>query len=261
MAKADLGKTFSRAVGCGKSLKRMFPFFIVNLIYLAALMLSLDAFFSLLRAGVSGPVAIVQFLSTAVVFFAFLVVMFFVNIYLQGGLIDNARSYWSRKEVPFGKSLRAARPSYFSLVGATILTVIISVVLLIIPLVGWLFSFIASWMFIVVSPAVVVSKKRAVASLRESYHIFMKNKLQTFLFWLVLIVLSIVFVILAFVPLFISAFPALASVPAVGFTAAFKANIALLAIGSIVTAFLLSFVTVFAESAKTFYYLQARGRK
>lgn len=261
MAKADLGKTFSRAVGCGKSLKRMSPFFIVNLVYLAAFLLLLDAFFSLLRAGLSGPVAIVQFLSTVVVLFAFLAVMFFVNLYLQGGLIENARQYWSRKDVAFGKSLKAASPRYFSLMGATILTVIISVVLLIIPLVGWLFALIASWMFIVAPPAVVVSKKSAVASLRESYHIFMKNKLQTFLFWLVLIVLNIVFVILAFVPLFIAALPVLASVSAVGFITAFKANIVLLVIGGIITAFLLAFVTVFSESAKTFYYLQARGRK
>jgi hypothetical protein len=44
-----------------------------------------------------------------------------------------------------------------------------------------------------------------------------------------------------------------------GALAAFKANILMLFAGSLITVFLFCYVTVFSESAKTFYYMSVKG--
>ena len=81
---ADLGATFSKAFGCAKSLKRMTPFFIVNIIYLVAIVLAMGAFLSFLGAALtSGAAALMTLLTAGLALFAFLIVISLVNLYLQ----------------------------------------------------------------------------------------------------------------------------------------------------------------------------------
>ncbi|MBI3190867.1 hypothetical protein HYZ41_04145 [archaeon] len=261
MARANIGKAIGTAISCGASLKRMFPFFVVNLIYLVTIAAFFDAAATFLKDAASGEfVKIFAFLPNLAMVAIVFIIMFFVSLFLQAGLVDNARNYWNKKEVKFGKSLKTVRPMYISLVGASILVVVISLILNIVSLIGWLLSLVASWFFIVVTQSVILSKKNAVSALEDSYNVFMKNKWQTFAFWLVLVVLSVVFSVLAFVPVLLAALPALAAASTIGFIAAFKANFSLFIIGGIVSSFFLAFVTTFSESAKTFYYMQVKKR-
>jgi hypothetical protein len=263
MAKADIGKSIGTAISCGASLKRIFPFFLVNLVFLVVIAAFFDNAVSFMSSVVMKTISFADVMTIVPAVLSISVVsivLFFVTVYFEAGLADNARNFWLRKEVSFRKSLKSIKPTYVSLVGATILVVLISMILNFIPFVGWILAIIVSWLFLFVMPAVVISKNDAVGGLEDSYKIFMKNKLRTFAFWLVLIVISGVFSILAFVPLFIAALPAFAAVPAVGFIAALKANFALLIVGGVISSFLLGYVKVFSESAKTFYYIQSKKK-
>ena len=107
----------------------------------------------------------------------------------------------------------------------------------------------------------MIGKKGAVDSLKESWNIFMAQKLNTFLFWLLLLIIGGVLFMLAFIPVFIAAWPVFAAILTGGVFAAIQANIVALFIGGVITAFLLSFVTVFMQAATTFFYAQAKKGK
>ncbi len=261
MAEADLGKTFSQAFNCAKSLKRMAPFFIVNIVYLVALVLMLGSLLAFLSAAlIAGAAALLTLFTAGLALLGFLVIMAFINLYLQAGVMDNAYSFWQKKEISFGKSLQNARPRYLSLLGATILYTIIVMLVNLIPFVGWIIGLVLSWGFIVYAPAAVIGKKGAVDSLKDSWAIFSAQKLNTFLFWLLLMIIGGVLFMLAFIPVFIAALPALAAIYTGGVLAAIQANVTALFVGGVITAFLLSFVTVFMQSALTFYYAQAKKK-
>ena len=260
---ADLGKIFSKAFSCGLSFKRILPFFILGFVSLLIIFASAESFIIFMKEVVASKATGIMFFShiasIAVIILAFFVVIFLVYIYFVGGLIDNVKNYWSGKEVKFMASLKAAKPLYFSLLLATIFVGIISGILGSIPFIGFLFSIVLSWLFLVYQPSVIASGKNAVESIRESYSIFMENKLQTLLFWAVLIIVSLVFIIFALIPLILSAIPAFVMMKSAGALAAFKANILILFAGSLITVFLFCYVTVFSESAKTFYYMSVKG--
>jgi hypothetical protein len=260
-SKADLEKTFGKSFGCSRTLKRIAPFFLVNLIFLATVIAALNGIVSALGTTPLRPFTLsvlFSFLPVVIGAGVVIIILFFVYLYFQSGIISNAGSFWSGREVKFTQSLRDARPKYPSLVGAAIITGIIVLFLSLVPLVGWLLSIIVSWFFVVYAPSVIVGRKGVVSSIQESYDIFMSRKLDTFLFWLLLAVLSAVFTLLAFIPLFIVAVPTILSIPALGLIGAFQANSLIIAIGGIITAFFLAFVTVFTESARTFYYIQVK---
>ncbi len=262
--KADFGNIFGKAFGCAWSLKRMLPFFVVNLVILAGLLAFLDrgiGFFESLVLKTATIESVMTFVPVALALFLGLIVVFFIMLYLQAGLVDNARNFYNKKEISFAKSLTAIRPKYMSVVGATLLTVLVAFILGSIPFIGFIFALVISWMFLVYMPSIIIGSKRAVDSVRDSYMVFMDNKMQTFLFWLLLTIMGLVLLVLALIPAGLSILPVILSGTKIGILAALKSNISLLAVGGIISAFCLAYVQVFQESAKAFYYIEVKKKK
>lgn len=260
----DLGEIFSKAISCGFSFKRILPFFIISLVFIFMIFASAESFISLAKASENKDVQMsmmVSFVPSIFLMILVFVIAMFVYIYFICGLIDNAKKFWSKKEVSFMDSLKAAKPFYFSLLLATLLVGIISGFLGMIPFFGTLLTIILSWLFLVYQQSIIIGKKKVIASLEDSYNIFMENKFQTILFWIIIVIVSMVFFILAIAPFIISAMPAMIMMSSIGALAAFRANMLLLLIGAFCSGFLVSFVIVFSESAKTFYYMQVTKKK
>ncbi len=263
MAKADLGKIFGRAVRCAAAPKRILPFFVVNLVYLIAILSFFNVAMTFIESAVMKTLSmgmVLGILPYALAFIVLFVVMYFVLLYVQASIIDNARNYWKNKEVKFSASMRNIRPSYISYIGVQILVGIIAFVATSIPLFGGILALIVSWLFVVAGPSVIVSKKSAADALRDSYDIFMRNKWQTFLFWLALVILSGIFALIALLPVLFVVLSTVAGSASVGVLAALTSSMTSLAVAGIITALLLAFVIAFSASAKTFYYMQVKKK-
>jgi len=259
--KPSIGASIGAALRCAASPKRVVPFFAVNLVYLLMIVALFDSLSALIVAASTHTLTgglIVQFVPAFAAAVLVVVVMFFVSLYFKAGLMDNAGNFWRKKEVKFSQSLRSIRPMYLSFVGSAILAGVISGIFSLIPIVGALISLVLSWLFFLTIPSVILGKKDAVGSLQESYHIFMKEKWQTFLMWLSVVVLVVLLALVALIPLAVFGLPAILAIRAVGVIAAIRANMGLLVIGGIISSYLLAYMTVFSESAKAFYYVQVK---
>lgn len=275
--KADLGKTISAAVHYSAMPKRMLPFFILTLPYVAAFLLLIDNIVSLISILATGNIGVIfnliGFLIGIVVMF---VVVFLIDLYIKTLAVENSKQYWNSKT---GQTHEAAmhrllsrekasvKGSYLSALGATIIVGLIAGAVSFIPFIGVLLAIIISLYFFAYLPSVVM--KKSINGLSDSIRIFSQNKFETFAFWIVLTILHTVFFALALIPAFVAVFAVagsaiLAALTGSGISGALlavKSNILIIAIGFIISAFLLAFATLFDISFRTFYYLQMQPKE
>jgi hypothetical protein len=109
------------------------------------------------------------------------------------------------------QSMAAARNRYANVIVALVITTLITMALMFIPIIGIAFAIIVSWFFIFLIPIIVVWGEDAVSSIRTGYNLFMENKLNVFLYWLIL---NIIALIIIFAALIIALGSLLASIPA-----------------------------------------------
>src|SRR3989344_4628718 len=261
--KADMGKTVSMAMHYSAKPKRMLPFFILMLPFLAAVLLMLNQVSTIIPALVSGNVsAIFGLLGYVAVFAVIFVVVSLIDIYLKTLVVENSKQYWSGNDRLLSREKAAVKGAYFSALAASIIVALVIMAVSFIPFIGGLLSIIISLYFFTFFPAVVM--KKSVNGLSDSTSVFSKSKLETFVFWIVLSILTAVFSILSFIPALIAILASLGSaistiITGGGMLAALsslQSNILILAIGGIITAFLFSFAVLFDASSRPFYYLQ-----
>ena len=271
-----LGKIFSKAWTYSLDWKRIAPFFILLVPYLilfAAFADSALGFFAqygMLSATKTLPL---NFTFTLASFFLLLIavsiLVFFVDLYARGVIIENSRTFYAGKKVSLHRSMAGMKGRFFSLVGAVLVITLIAGGLGSIPFVGWIFGIVLSWVFLVVLQSVVVSKKGVIDSIKDSYGVFMMRKWDVFVFWLLLGLITVVMMVVAVIPLLIAAWPviaALLSYMALGGSGpsvlgAIKENLAQIFVGGLVSAFLLGFMEVFKTSATTFFYTEVKKKK
>ncbi|MBI4162097.1 MAG: hypothetical protein HY513_00310 [Candidatus Aenigmarchaeota archaeon] len=267
--KSDFGKTISSAIKYSAVPKRMLPFFILLLPYIAALILFLDNAGVIIQAFLTRNIgSIASLLGFALGFVILAVIIGLMTLWLNTLVVENSKRYWqgSTKRL-LSEERKAVKGTFLNAFIGTVAVAVISMIVSMIPFVGWLLGIIIGLMFFAYLPASVLNRTNG---LKESYEIFMENKLETFAFWIVLAVISLVFIAIALIPALIALmaaaggalFTALAA--GSGFTgvfAAIKSHLVIVAIGGIISAFLFSFVTLFDTSAKTMYYLQMAGKK
>ncbi len=267
--KSDFGKTFSSAIKYAAEPKRILPFFILLLPYLAVFLLMIDNAGTIIQAIVARNVgAIMSLIGFALGFVVLAIIIGLITLWLNTLVVENSKRYWqgSMKRL-LSEERKAVKGTFFNAFIGTVVVVIISMIVSMVPFIGGILGIIIGLMFFAYLPAAVLNKTNG---LRESYDLFMNNKLETFVFWIVLAVISIVFVVIAFIPALIALMVAAggslftALMTGSGFTAVFaaiKSNLLIVAIGGIISAFLLSFVTIFDTAAKTMYYLQMAAKK
>src|SRR3989344_7354467 len=236
--KSDFGKTFASAIKYAAKPKRMLPFFILLLPYVAAFLLLIDNASAVIQALITKNFAF--FLSMIGFAFGFIVIttiVGLVTLYFNTLVVENSRRYWQGSAHRFlSEERKAVKGTFFNALVATIAVTVISFIASMIPFIGGILGIIVGLIFLTYLPACVLNKRHG---LQESYAIFMNNKLETFVFWIVLGIISMIFVIIAFVPvlitLFIAAGGSLTTIftAGTGFSAVFtaiKANLLIVAI-------------------------------
>lgn len=201
----DFGKVFEKAFKFAFSANRMLPIFILGM----ALVVMITGFIAFMFI----PAVMSMILSYVVIGFFMLLVLALIYIFYITALVDNAKKYWKGKNVSLFKSTGVAKDRYANVIVAILITTIITMALMFIPIIGFVFAIIVSWFFIFIIPIIVVWGDDAVSSIRTGYNLFMENKLTVFLYWLILNVIVLIIVLAA---LIIALGSLLASIPAFG---------------------------------------------
>jgi uncharacterized membrane protein (DUF485 family) len=152
--------------------KRWVPIFALDLIIFSIFIIFALSNVGFLQSlvGTPNPATIMTMIGLFVGAFALMVVWVLTRLWVTGAVIHQ-----SYKPKEFHKSWGIACRKYPAMFGATVIVVIISIVLGIIPLVGSLLSAIASVIFFFFLQSVIVGRKGITGSLHESWYIFFKN--------------------------------------------------------------------------------------
>jgi len=178
------------------------------------------------------------------------------------------------------KGFDAVKGKYLSLLGATIIFFLIvmaaSMVIGIIEaaiqtsFINTLVSVIISMILMLYVPSIMLNKKSAIDSLKESYNIFMKNKVEVILFWILSTVINLVILGIALIPVVIALLPVISSViqmfaanditmlPSIFMSV--QQSIPLLAVAGVISAAIIAYMSVFQEAAKTFFYISVKKK-
>ncbi len=264
----DFGKIFGKALRYAFSFDKMLPFFVIDLMIVVSILVFLN---SLINAALyfggdfsslplAGQASVVSFLSTIFVFIIIIIVLAMIQLFFSGAIADNARLSYGKKEQHITSSFAAVKKRYWSIVGATVLTGLISFAVNIVPFIGWLISFIVSWFFIFIVQAVIISNKGAVDALKDSYKLFMKNKLDVIVFWLLLAIIGFLIFLIALVPITIVLLPIIVSAKTLSAMALIKSSMPLILICGVILSAFLAYMNVFQEAARTFFYLNVKKK-
>lgn len=266
----DFGKIFSKAFYYSFSFNRVLPFFIVNVIMISSILYFLDYLIDIIPLISAGYMSAMGIVSTSILFILIYIALAMVNLFISGAVTDNARLSWEKKEKSITASFGIAKKKYLSILGASLIAAIISSLVTVIPYIGWLAAIVVSWIFLFIIPSIIVSNKKAVDALRDSYEIFIKQKFNVFLFWLLLVIIVLaVFTVFVIIPVILLAMPVLTQmIPATVDNTAIsdseifmdflRENIGIFYIAGIFIAAVLAYLSVLQDSAKAFFYMSVK---
>ncbi len=262
---ADFGKAFGEAFRYAWSPRKVLPFFVIGLIILVTLLFTAKAVITVYPTFQShGQIASSFYFIQIILIDAFVfLIVGFACVYFKGAIIDNSRHFYSGKNKELNYNNASAK--YLSVLGAVVLAAIIAALAGMIPILGIALMIIVSWLFFYVMQAVMISDETATGSLKKSYAVFMENKLNTILFWILLAIISFAIFLVALIPLMMGALPAIAALAKgasiTTIMIAIENNLYALFAGGVVTVAILSYLIVFETSAKTFFYMQLVKQK
>ena len=187
----DYAKALRKGLKFGIEPKRWLQFFIVDIVFiLIALGIGFTTIPQLLALMQSTPQSIdaaMSMASLAGYFVALFVVWILIRLWLAGSMI---RQSFKESEM-ISKSLKFGANKYLSILLATIIVAVISIIVGIVPYVGWIFSIIIALVFFFFMQGIVVDKMGFATTLESSWKIFKKKPLQVFISWLLITIVTL----------------------------------------------------------------------
>jgi hypothetical protein len=255
---------FGRAFQYSANLNRILPFFILNLIVVVVGFVSIDSLINLIPFFAKGlsPATATALLGIGLVLIVFFAVILLAILFFYGTIIDNASK---KRQKPLSDSYDYVKTRYLSMLGATIVAILLTTVNYVIPFVGWIVATVFSWFFVFVLQFAIIKKADAFSSLKQSYQMFMNNKCDVFLFWLILSLVVALLFYASLIPVAIALWLVIMNILSIGtnsltLIASIKANMIVIFIGAVISAFFLSYISVFKVSATTFFFLSKQKK-
>ena len=197
---------------------------------------------------------------TMIQFFAWM----FVGIAVAGLLMLYAilmftHNYANQKSLR--KSAGFAVSNYPRFLAVTIVTVLISAIVSMVPFIGIILSIITGLMFFFTIQEVAAGSRFS-NSIRNSYDMFMKKKLDTFITFILTGVISGVIILVFAIPLFAVGMSVVFSALSGGaLTQALAANMAGIVISCLILLAGFTFATLFTNSVRTDVYAQLKKKR
>ena len=186
-------KSISEGFKLAISAKRIIPFLIINLIVFYSLTIFLGQIISF--ATLSGnPLALLSSLGMYIILF---IIMALIDLWITGAITHQAK--YPNKSLM--DSFRYSTSKYLVIFASTILVGIIAVILSLPQYIGWLLALIWTLIIFYLYPAIIIGGKGAIGSFKETWNVFKKFPLETFVTWLLIGIISIIIVAVFTVPM------------------------------------------------------------
>lgn len=184
-------KALRKGLNFGIEPKRWLQFLIVDIVFmLIAIGIGFTTIPQLLALMQSTPQSIesaMTLASLAGYFVVLFVVWILIRLWLAGSMI---RQSVKEKET-ISKSLKFGANKYLSILLATIIVAVISIIVSVVPYVGWIFSIIVALVFFFFMQGIVVDNLGFATTLESSWKVFKKKPLQVFISWLLITIVTL----------------------------------------------------------------------
>lgn len=177
------------------SVKRILPYLIMNLIMAYILI----GFFRDVANIIMTEVGIPSLLLSLGIYLPTFIIIGLIHLWIKGAIIDQARYFPREKSLI--KSFEYSTSKYLTIFCAAILYVILAMIVSFPPYIGAFLSFILSLALYYLYPAIMVDKRGCIKSFKRSYKVFLKYPLETFVTWLVVVVISFIIIGIFTLPL------------------------------------------------------------
>ena len=168
-------------------MKRLIPYIIVDLVVFYMIINFFSGFLGMIR---SGDFSVLRFLLSLGLLVPAFIIIGLAQIWINGAMVDQAR-YFPR-ERSLTKSFKYSTSRYLSLLCALVIYGIINGFLSMPRYIGTILVFVFSLVMYYIYPAVIVGRKKCVDAFKNSYKVFRRYPLETFLTWLVQAIISLI---------------------------------------------------------------------
>jgi len=188
-------KSVSEGFGFAISVKRIIPYLIIDLIIIFSLINVARNLIDLTTSSASP----FSFLLSIGILIPIFIIIGLLNIWINGAIIDQARYY--PREKSLSKSFEYSASRYLTMLATAILAGIITAIAASPPYIGSLISFVVSLIFFYLYPAIIIDKKKCIDSFKKSFKTFMMFPLETFVTWVLIVIISFIILGVFLLPL------------------------------------------------------------
>jgi len=171
-----ISKSITEGFKFALSVKRVIPYLIVDLIVFYILISFFSSFLNMIR---SESFNVLGLLLSLGLFIPAFIIIALVQIWINGAMIDQAK-YFPR-ERPLTKSFGYSTSRYLSMLCALIIYGIINWIISMPKYIGTILVFVFSLIVYYLYPAIIVGKKGCVDAFKNSWKVFKRYPLETFL--------------------------------------------------------------------------------
>jgi hypothetical protein len=261
----SFGKIFGKAYRYGLSGNRILPMFIIQAVMWLTLLLGIGPILSVVN--ISSSAALAGILAWGIGFFIVIIAVMFAQIFFQISYIHNAFNYWKGRDLKLSTSYKHAKGKYLKYWGAVLLVFMINMTVALflsyIPIISDIVGLILGFLFLLY-PAIVVLEegKGIIDSIKGSFNLFMKNKWDVFVYWLILLAIVTGIFLLAMLPVLALSWPILAAIGSgASITAAIQSSMPMLITATLFVSLVFAYVSAFSTSSIVFLYMQIKKGK
>lgn len=184
-----ISKSITEGFKFAISVKRVIPYIILDLIIFYILISFFSSFINMIRFE---SFNVLRFLVSLVLFIPAAIIIGLVQLWINGAIVDQAR-YFPR-ERSLAESFEYSTSRYLTMFCALIIYSVLAWIVSLPKYIGSILVFALTLIFYFLYPAIIVDKKRCTDAFRKSYKTFMRYPLETFLTWLVSVVITLVII-------------------------------------------------------------------
>ena len=191
-----ISKSITEGFKFALSVKRVIPYIIMDLIVFYIIMSFFSSFINMIRLETFN---VLTFLFSIAWLVPAFIIIGLVQLWINGAMIDQAK-YFPR-EMSLTKSFKYSTSRYLSLLCALIIYGIINWILSMPRYIGTILVFVFSLIMYYLYPSIIVGRKKCVDAFKDSWRVFRRYPLETFLTWLIQSIISLIIVGIFALPL------------------------------------------------------------
>jgi len=189
----SITKSISEGFRLAISIKRILPVLIINLVIFYSLITLMKQVFNFVTF-LQNPFVLLGSFGLYIILF---IIIALVNLWITGALTHQSK--YPKKSLT--SSFEFALSKYVILFVSAIISSVIAVILSIPQYIGWLLALVWGLIVFYLQPAIIIGNRGVIESFKESWKVFKKFPLETFVTWLLVSIICIIIIAIFTVPM------------------------------------------------------------